>query len=168
LQNSGQYLVEGLVVHPATDFSASRVFVVLRRAQDMQAAYPRCYAPAPSKSTICSLVVASACPRVSTFRTPRAVVFRLHRRQPRCLLWLSMAVRRTTPIPTLISTPIYTHSAQTAACPFHPYETIYAPAPAHSSFPSAPLNSMRVFATREPRRRTSALMSKCSPTQGRR
>jgi hypothetical protein len=47
-------------------------------------------------------------------------------------------------------------------------ETMYAPAPVDSSFPSAPRNSIRVLATREPRRITSARSSKCSPTAGRR
>ena len=45
---------------------------------------------------------------------------------------------------------------------------MYAPAAAESRRPSDPKNSMRVLATREPRRSTSARSSKLSPTAGRR
>lgn len=49
-----------------------------------------------------------------------------------------------------------------------PHETMYAPEPHDSSLPSAARNSMRVEATREPRRMTSARNSKNSPMPGRR
>ena len=48
------------------------------------------------------------------------------------------------------------------------YDTMYAPAPVDSSFPSAPRNSIRVDATREPRRITCARSTKLSPMPGRR
>jgi hypothetical protein len=47
-------------------------------------------------------------------------------------------------------------------------EMMYAPAPLDSSLPSAARNSMRVLATREPSRITSARSSKASPIAGRR
>ena len=52
----------------------------------------------------------------------------------------------------------------------HPqaHAMMYAPAAADNRRPSEPKNSMRVLATREPRRNTSARNSKLSPTAGRR
>jgi len=47
------------------------------------------------------------------------------------------------------------------------YETMYAAEPVDSSLPSASKNSMRVVATREPRRKTVARSSKRSPAAGR-
>ena len=52
--------------------------------------------------------------------------------------------------------------------PARPQEMMYAPAALESSRPSAPRNSMRVLATRDPRRSTSACNSNASPIAGRR
>ncbi len=48
------------------------------------------------------------------------------------------------------------------------YDTMYAAAPADMICPSGPRNSMRVLATREPRRSTLARSSKWLPMPGRR